>query len=64
MLSGPVMVRYSTTWRATLDFGIQSKVEGSVISWTRVATLSVPPLPVAALAAGAKGRPVILPAMA
>ena len=27
-LSGPVMVRYSTIWRATLDFCVQSNVAG------------------------------------
>ncbi len=43
MLSGPVMVRYSTTCRATLDFSVQSKVAGSVISCTRMETRRVPP---------------------
>ena len=43
MLSRPVMVRYSSTWRATLDFSVQSKVAGSVISWQRMETRSVPP---------------------
>ena len=63
-LSGPVMTRYSTIRRATLDFGVQSKVEGSVISCTRVPTLSTPPFPAWACAVGVSGWPVIRPAIA
>ena len=43
MLSWSVSVRYSAIRRPTFDMGIQSKVAGSFIFWTRVATRSTPP---------------------
>jgi hypothetical protein len=63
-LSGPVMTRYSTIRRATLAFGVQSKVDGSVISCTRVPTLSTPPFPAWACAVRTSGSPVIRSAIA
>ena len=38
-----VRVRYSAMKRETLDLSVQGKVAGSVISCTRMETLSVPP---------------------
>ena len=42
-LSDLVRVRYSTMRRETFDLSVQGKVAGSVISCTRMETLSVPP---------------------
>ena len=42
-LSDLVLVRYSTMRRETFDLSVQGKVAGSVISCTRMETLSVPP---------------------
>ena len=42
-LSDLVRVRYSTMKRATFAFSPQSKDAGSLISCTRMETLSVPP---------------------
>ena len=64
-LSDFVRVRYSTMKRATLDFSDQSKEAGSVISCTRMETLSVPPaLGISSAAAERITPPPGTPAMA
>ena len=65
MLSCPVLVTYSTTWRATLLSVTQLKVWGSLTSMIRIEMRMVPPLGIiCARAAGATPRPVTLPTKA
>jgi len=54
MLSGPVIARYSMTWRAWLDISVQLKAAGSSTRCTIMATVSTPPM-TASGSSGGKG---------